>query len=60
MVCKEKTILSVYLKGGKVLIDAYHPSIRYLKGVNDSIAKYVDSIIEVIRKYCTPLPLGKI
>ena len=55
VVCKGKTILSVYLKGGKVLIDAYHPGIRYLKGVDDGIAKYVDSIIQVIRKYCTPL-----
>ena len=55
VVCKGKTILSVYLKGGKVLIDAYHPGIRYLKGVDDSVAKYVDSIIQVIRKYCTPL-----
>ena len=60
VVCEGKTILSVYLKGGKVLIDAYHPGIRYLSGVNDSIAKYVDSIIDVIRKYCTPLPLGEI
>ena len=55
VVCKGKTILSVYLKGGKVLIDVYHPGIRYLKGVDDSVAKYVDSIIQVIRKYCTPL-----
>lgn len=56
--CDEKKILSVYVreKDRKVLIDAYHPGIRYLKDVNDSIAKYVDSIIDMIRKYCAPLP----
>ena len=42
--------ISVFKKDGRLLVHAYHPGFRYVKGVKGGEQHYVDSLIDTIQK----------
>ena len=49
-----KCLLNAFHKNGQLLLDAYHPGFRYIKGIKDSVAKYVNSLIDAINELYIP------
>lgn len=49
--CDGKCFIEVFRQRDRILLSAYHPGLRYVRGVRNSICFYVDSLIDTIRKY---------
>lgn len=46
-----KCLLSAFRKDGRLLLDAYHPGFRYIRGIKDSVSEYVNSLIGAIQEF---------